>query len=72
MCRITASLLALVILAACTAEVKGPKVEITPPEIVIKSETASTADFCPPGQAKKANCSNTRFCPPGQAKKGRC
>jgi hypothetical protein len=56
MCRITASLLALVILAACAAEVKGPKVEITPPEIVIKSNTHSGSTFCPPGQAKKGRC----------------
>ena len=56
MCRITASLLALVILAACAAEVKGPKVEITPPEIVIKSDKHSGSTFCPPGQAKKGRC----------------
>jgi hypothetical protein len=72
MCKITASLLAFAILAACTAEIKGPEAEIAPPKFVIRAETASTADFCPPGQAKKGNCSETHFCPPGQAKKGRC
>ena len=72
MCRITVPLLALVILSACNAEVKGPKAEVTPPEIVIRPAIASAADFCPPGQAKKGNCAGTRFCPPGQAKKSNC
>jgi hypothetical protein len=58
MIRITAPLLALAILtlAACSAEVKGPKAEITPPELVIKSNTESGSTFCPPGQAKKGRC----------------
>ena len=42
-------------LAACTAEVKGPKVEVTPPKIEI-GPAEPNRDFCPPGQAKKGNC----------------
>lgn len=42
-------------LAACTTEVKGPKVEVTPPKIVV-GPAQSPRDFCPPGQAKKGSC----------------
>jgi outer membrane biogenesis lipoprotein LolB len=58
MARIVTPLLglAILLLAACSAEVKGPKAEITPPEIVIKSNTGSASTFCPPGQAKKGRC----------------
>lgn len=35
-----------------------------------------SAEFCPPGQAKKGACQAPQgdggFCPPGQAKKGNC
>ncbi len=58
MARITAPLLclAILVLGACSAEVKGPKAEITPPEIVINSDSGSRSTFCPPGQAKKGRC----------------
>lgn len=58
MARTTAPLLALAILAlaACSAEVKGPKAEITPPKIVIDTDTDNGSTFCPPGQAKKGRC----------------
>ena len=58
MVRVIAPLLALagLALAACSAEVKGPKAEITPPEIVVKSNTDSGSTFSPTGQAKKGRC----------------
>ena len=43
------------------------------PVDVVSSEPQG--DFCPPGQAKKGNCTppgGGGFCPPGQAKKGNC
>lgn len=39
------------------------------------AEERSASNFCPPGQAKKGNCTpgeGRGFCPPGQAKKGNC
>ncbi len=38
-------------------------------------EEPRSSNFCPPGQAKKGNCTPNEergFCPPGQAKKGNC
>lgn len=48
--------LALLAVAACSAEVKGPKVEVTPPKVVIGPDDGHGGNFCPPGQAKKGNC----------------
>jgi hypothetical protein len=49
--------LALAVLAVtgCSAEVKGPKVQVTPPKVVV-GPSGGHGDFCPPGQAKKGNC----------------
>ncbi len=47
---------ALLAMAACSAEVKGPKVEVTPPKVVIGPADSGNGGFCPPGQAKKGNC----------------
>jgi hypothetical protein len=46
--------------------------EILPIDVVAQDPPGN---FCPPGQAKKGNCSPNSggaFCPPGQAKKGNC
>jgi hypothetical protein len=41
--------------------------------VVVPLEEERNSGFCPPGQAKKGNCTpNGGFCPPGQAKKGNC
>jgi hypothetical protein len=47
---------ALTVLAACSAEVKGPRVEVTPPKVVIGPDGGHGGGFCPPGQARKGNC----------------
>lgn len=43
--------------------------------VVVPVDNAPRGNLCPPGQAKKGNCSpdsDRGFCPPGQAKKGAC
>ncbi|MEZ5860329.1 MAG: hypothetical protein R3D25_02535 [Geminicoccaceae bacterium] len=48
--------LGLLALAACTARVTPPKIEVeakSPVEIEVGSDSGK---FCPPGQAKKGRC----------------
>jgi len=50
--RILAGLLAVALLTACEATIKGPSAEFDIPKLKIYSGSG----FCPPGQAKKGNC----------------
>ncbi len=53
--RLVALVLACSWLAACTAEVRPPSVELRPaPVKVVIGEGGG--GFCPPGQAKKGRC----------------
>ena len=50
-------LLAVGLLAACEASIKGPSAEIGLPKLKIYSGSDSSGSgFCPPGQAKKGRC----------------
>ncbi len=51
-------LLATVLLAACTARVTPPTVEIEagPPVQIEVGDGHSSGGFCPPGQQKKGRC----------------
>lgn len=43
--------------------------------VLVPIDNPPRGNACPPGQAKKGNCSpepDRGFCPPGQAKKGAC
>jgi hypothetical protein len=51
--RMLVTVLAIIVLNACTARVKPAAVEVSTPGVVIDS---GNSDFCPPGQAKKARC----------------
>jgi hypothetical protein len=44
--------MALTALAACSVDVRGPRVGVTPPQVVIGPD-GGHGTFCPPGQAKK-------------------
>lgn len=50
--------LAAVLLAACTARVTPPKVEIetAPPVQIEVGDGHGSGGFCPPGQQKKGRC----------------
>lgn len=50
--RILAGLLAVALLTACEASIKGPSAEIGMPKLKIYSGSG----FCPPGQAKNGRC----------------
>ena len=50
--QILVSLLAVALLAACEASIKGPSVELG----LSKVKIYSGSGFCPPGQAKKGRC----------------
>ena len=54
MLRATAAIFLAAALAGCSAELKGPSLEIDSP--VLTTKHASHGHFCPPGQAKKGNC----------------
>jgi hypothetical protein len=51
--RLLFAVIALGVLGACSAEVKGPRVQVTPPKVEVGPDVG---DFCPPGQAKKGRC----------------
>jgi hypothetical protein len=54
------------VLSACT--VKGPEVEVRPPEVIVDSPVkVETDDYSPPHRHP-----GPRHCPPGHAKKGWC
>ena len=55
MLRITAAVLAITFLSACTAEVEGPEAKVKVPGAKIEVGEADSK-FCPPGQAKKGRC----------------
>ena len=52
----TGGLLAIGLLAACEASVRGPSAEISLPGIKVDSGHNSSGGFCPPGQARKGRC----------------
>jgi len=52
--RIVATVLALVLLGACTATVEPPKARVVIPAISV--DPHPNGSFCPPGQAKKGRC----------------
>ena len=51
--RILVTAFAILVLAACTARVKPPTVDVSAPRVVIDG---GDGGFCPPGQAKKGRC----------------
>jgi hypothetical protein len=51
--RLFAAVLAVALLTACEASIKGPSAEIGLPKLKIYS---GSSGFCPPGQAKKGRC----------------
>ncbi len=48
--------LGLLTLAACTARVTPPKIEVEAKPAVEIDVGGDTGKFCPPGQAKKGRC----------------
>ena len=55
--RILVSLLAVALLAACQASIKGPSAEIGMSKVRYYLGSGSSGrGFCPPGQAKKGRC----------------
>ena len=49
--------LAVALLTACEASIKGPSAEIGLSKVKIYSGSGSSGSgFCPPGQAKKGRC----------------
>jgi hypothetical protein len=54
MLRWIGALVALALLAACSAEVRGPSVKVRPPGVEVGPDDGG--DFCPPGQEKKGRC----------------
>jgi hypothetical protein len=55
MLRWIGALVALALLAACSAEVRGPSVKVRPSVVEVGPDDGG-GDFCPPGQAKKGRC----------------
>jgi hypothetical protein len=53
--RLVALVLACSWLAACTAEVRPPSVELSPAPVKVVIGGGGSG-FCPPGQAKKGRC----------------
>jgi hypothetical protein len=51
--RLAALMLACSWLAACTAEVRPPSVDLRPAPVKV---VIGGSGFCPPGQAKKGRC----------------
>jgi uncharacterized membrane protein len=55
--QILVSLLAVALLTACEASIKGPSAELGLSKVKIYSGGGySGGGFCPPGQAKKGRC----------------
>ena len=54
--RTIIALAALALLAACTASVRAPAVDISGVPVAVRIGGGSGGGFCPPGQAKKGNC----------------
>jgi hypothetical protein len=54
MLRSLCVVLAVALLAACSARVDGPSVKVRPATVEIGPD--NDGDFCPPGQAKKGRC----------------
>ena len=50
--RTIIALATLALLAACTASIRAPAVDISGVPVAVRSG----GGFCPPGQAKKGNC----------------
>jgi hypothetical protein len=51
--RLLLAAIALGVLGACSAELKGPRVQVTPSTVEFGPDAGG---FCPPGQAKKGRC----------------
>jgi len=57
MLRVLTMIVAIVIVAACTAKVKPPEAEVSVPGVKVQvGDTHDQGKFCPPGQAKKGRC----------------
>jgi hypothetical protein len=61
------ALLALAVLAACTATIEPPRAKVVVPAIGQIDPPAATVVVVP-----AIDPPSPGFCPPGQAKKGRC